>query len=228
MKWRGPIGGGAASGAVGAYVASHNKGGQYLRARTTPTNPSSSFQVIVRNGVKSLSNRWQTVLTSAQRSAWSVYASNVPVLNTLGDSINLTGMNMYVRSNTPRVQGSMAIVDDAPVDFNLGSATTPTLTLGAGTSTGTLTYAAADFVGNANASTSMLLYTSRPQARSIIFFKGPYRFAGKILGTATGPSATFTLPFANGGTNNIVYGQIRISRSDGRLTSTFPFSGNPA
>lgn len=228
MLWRGPLGQGAASGAMGAIVASHNSGGQYLRARTTPTNPASSFQTAVRNAVKTLTSRWQETLTAAQRLGWQVYADNVEVSNALGDAIHLSGIAMYVRSNVPRLQAGLTTIDAAPVQFDLGSASNVTLTLGAGTTAGTLTFDSANmFAGANNANTSLLLYSSRPQAQSINFFKGPFRLAGSVAGTNTTGTATITMPFNNGDTRNRTFYQIRVSRADGRLTSTFPGSGVP-
>lgn len=223
MLVRGVFGGGAASGSSGSQVASHNRFGQYLRARTKPVNPQTAFQSAVRNAVKDLTSRWNGTLTQAQRDAWSVYALNVPVLNRLGDSVTLTGLNMYVRSNTPRIQASMAVVDDAPTDFSLGSLTPPALEVGEGTNSGTITWATGqDWQATTSASAAMLVYASRPTAGSINYFTGPYQFAGRVNNTSG--TATLTLPFTAAGTDSKMWWTVRVSRADGRLTSSFPGS----
>ena len=67
----------------------------------------------------------------------------------------------------------------------------------------------------------MFLYVSRPQNPGINFFKGPYRFAGQILGNSTTPP---TSPFAVSVPFPIVTGQklfarLNVSRADGRLAT---------
>lgn len=218
MLWRGPFGGGAAAGAQGSTVASHNRFGQYLRARTTPTNPATSQQQAVRNAVKNLTSAYQNTLTTNQRTAWQTYANNVTTLNRLGDGVNMTALNAYSRSNTSRQQASQTTINDAPVTFDLGSFTTPTITLGAASFNGTVTFSATDpWVTGTSSSSGMLIYASRQQAPSINFFKGPYRFAAKVNST-TG-SATFTLPFIAGPSTNKTFFQIRTAFTDGRLSS---------
>lgn len=218
MLWRGPFGGGAASGAQGSTVASHNRFGQYLRARTTPVNPASSQQQAVRNAVKNLTASYQNTLTTNQRTAWQTYANNVTSLNRLGDGVNMTALNAYTRSNTSRQQASQTTIQDAPTTFDLGSFTTPTITLGAGTFNGTVTFSAADAWATGTSSTSgLLIYASRQQAPSINFFKGPYRLAAKVNST-TG-TATFTLPFIAGPSTNKTFFQLRAAFTDGRLSS---------
>lgn len=226
MLVRGVFGGGAASGSSGSQVASHNRFGQYLRARTTPTNPGSSFQTAIRNSFRTLSTRWGSTLTAAQRSAWETYAANVPMENALGDAIFLTGINMYCRSNASRLQAGMTLIDAAPTTFNLGSLTAPTLTLQGGTTAGTLTFTAADdWNASASTITGLLLYAGRPQSPSINFFKGPFRLVGRVNSTAG--TATVVMPFNNGPTTGKVFWFCRVSRSDGRLTSDFPASSVP-
>ena len=218
MLWRGPFGGGAASGAQGSTVASHNRFGENLRARTTPVNPATSQQQAVRNAVKNYAGQYQATLTSAQRQAWQTYANNVTMLNKLGDAVQMTGINMFTRNNTPRQQASQTTILAAPTTMSLGTFTTPTIALGVATLNGTITYAAADpWVGTSSSVAGMLIYASRQQSPSINFFKGPYRFAAKVNGTSG--SATFTLPFIAGPTTNQTFFQMRVAFSDGRLSS---------
>lgn len=220
MLWRGPFGGGAASGKQGSTVASHNRFGQYLRARTTPTNPATAQQQAVRNAVKSLTTRFQETLTNNQRIDWQTYANNVTMPNALGDAVAMTALNMYTRSNTGRQQASQTTIDAAPTQMDLGTFTGPTLTLGANSYNGTITFAATDaWNATSSALTGMLLYTSRTQAGSINFFKGPYRFCARVNGTSG--SATVTLPFTAGPTTNKTFFQVRVTRTDGRLSSAF-------
>ncbi len=230
MLWRGPHGGGAASGAVGSHVASHNSGGQYLRARTTPTNPNTTFQQEVRNAVRTLSSLWNT-LTPEQRDDWKVYGTNTSLRNRLGDTIHISGIANYVRSNTSRLQAGLARIDEAPGTYDLGDLGSPAITaFDVGTTTGTLTLDPdSDWITTATGSeNTLLVYLSRPQNAGINFFKGPFRLAATINSVAgsTG-TATITLPFTvTAGLQQQVFGQSRVTRSDARLSGAFQFSGS--
>lgn len=223
------MGGGAASGKVGAMVASHNSGGQYVRARTTPTNPNTTFQQAVRNAVRSLTAAWNQILGS-QRDAWAVYGRNTTFKNRLGDTIQLSGIAAYVRSNTPRLQAGLTRIDDAPTIFDVGEVQAPPMDLVLGTTTGTLTLdPTADWITAGTAGqNSLLVYLSRPQNVGVTFFKGPFQLAGTLASNGAGTAGAYalTLPFAvDPAVGQQVFGQVRVSRGDARLSSTFQFFG---
>jgi len=227
MLWRGPgVAGGAASGAAGAMVASHNKGGQYVRARTTPTNPRSAFQTDVRNSLTNLASAWSSSLTQNQREAWDIYATNVSRFNRLGDSIHISGIAWFVACNTPRLQAGLSRVNDAPVNFDQGDiGTTPNALFAAGGSSATITLNPADNWNGTNGSNNnMLLYASRPQNEGINFFNGPYRLAA-VISNRTTSSVIVTLPFAAGPADSSIFFAFRISRGDGRLSGRATFLG---
>lgn len=215
------MGGGAASGKAGAMVASHNAAGQHLRARTTPTNPRSQFQTAVRNAVRELSPAWNS-LTDAQRQSWAVYATNTAMKNRLGDTIFLSGIAQYVRSNVSRLQAGLGRIDDAPTNFTLGDVPDYALLAPPFSTAGTLTLGAFASDNWRNETTnSMLVYVSRPQNAGITFFNGPYQLAAVIPSSNTNQSFAVTLPFATSDTNSKYFTQSRISRGDGRLSGTF-------
>lgn len=210
------------SGSVGGLTGSHNIGGMYFRARATPTNPNTPQQQVIRSAVGQLVALWNNTLTELQRDLWRFYALNVPLLNPLGEPINVTGLNMYVRSNVPRIQAGEPRVDDGPSVFNLGDFTEPIITVDEAADTMQVSFTDTDDWANED-DAGMLVYASRPQNPSIVFFKGPYRFAAVIQGDAVSPPAVpavVALPFP------IVAGQrvfvrIAVSRADGRLSLSF-------
>lgn len=93
----------AASGSMGGLVFSHNKGGLYTRKRVIPTNPRSTRQTAVRAGFKTTSSLWASALTAAQRAGWTAFAQANPVPNRLGAPCIITGLQMFMRFNTPIV-----------------------------------------------------------------------------------------------------------------------------
>lgn len=208
-----------ASGSIGGLTASRNRGGMYFRARSVPTNPNTIYQQAVRNIFATLSAGW-SVLDEEDRDRWSVFATNTPVINALGDQIYLTGQQMYIRNNAARLQAGLSTISAGPIIF--GSSTiTPTPAVAPELGTQTLGFAIDD--EDEWASTdggALLVYMSRPQPVARAFFKGPYRYAGKVLGVTLTPPATsqtVPVPFA------ISEGQVVFTRfigvtADGRLT----------
>ncbi len=206
------------SGSIGATTYSHNRFGAYIRARSVPVNPNTSRQVIARNAARSISIAWQTVLTQLQRDAWNVYAANVSWTNRLGDSVNLTGLNHYLRCNSLRVQNGIARIDAAPTIFTLATAELA-LAVTASEATQDLTVdgdALAAWVGEADA---WQFYSMGLVANGgIAFFGGPYRQLRAVPGAGPPPfpqTIPAVFPFAEG---QRIWVRSRVSRGDGRLS----------
>jgi hypothetical protein len=223
MKWRGPFGQGSASGKLGALVASRNRGGQYLRARTTPINPSTIYQQDVRNSLRTLVAIWQNDITQVQRDAWDTYADNVTVTDTLGDQRNRTGQNWFVGVNTPRLQAGLDRIDDAPTVYNQGDTGIAVFDLSS-TTAGSLSLGTPPIGWTDTTQTqTLLLYISAPFSDSRGFLKVPTRLAGTLSnqGVTAPVGGTFTLPTPAAGSNNQVAWFYRIAREDGRLSGPF-------
>lgn len=227
---------GSMSGSMGGCTASHNKGGPYFRRRAVPTDPLTSFQSVVRDSFGSLSQVWVNTLTAAQRLAWDAYAQQVSWTDVLGQTIQLSGINHYVRANSVRLQnnffqasfGSFAAtarIDAAPTINDLGSqfiGDTPLLTIAAGPVV-TLT------IDNNTPGTAgtdvMFVYVSPPLNPSIRYYKGPLILAGSLAGNAaqvdielsdvgnTPYTTRYPLPVAG----QKVFVAVRMQKADGRL-----------
>lgn len=204
-----------ATGSIGGMTASHNRGGLYLRARAIPTQPNSPEQQAVKAWMAQISARWVNVLTQAQRDAWAVYSNQVQLIDKLGEPRNIGGVAMYNRTNIPRLQAGLALIDDAPLTFNLGTFTPPTIDEISDPSS-MIAFTNTDAWASTDGGACFVLI-SRPQNPSIGFFKGPFRFAGVIAGAATPPTspATITNPFTyTAGQKGFI--QVRIQQPDGR------------
>lgn len=208
------------SGSIGGVVASHNRGGVYFRQRSTPVNPNTSFQQEVRSLFANLQAAWGSVLTNAQRSAWDSYALATPINNVLGSPINIGGKGMFTRGNTPRLQAGLSQVNAGPTVSGLPALTSPGITsltasTGVMITTFTNTDEWADVTGGA-----LLVFMSRPQSPTINGFKGPYRFAGAILGNSGTPPTSpqnITSPFPLTAGQRIFVRFVAVT-ADGRLT----------
>lgn len=216
----------AVSGSVGGVTFSHNRGGPYMRTRAIPTDPGTTYQQEVRALVASLTSHWLNTLTAAQRAAWDTYALNVELPNPLGQYRNVGGIGMYIRSNVPRLQAdatNLPRVDDGPTVFNLGEFTSPDFSNASeATQNAGVAYDNTDAWANEDEA-GMLVYGSRAHNASVNFFKGPYRYANKVLGNSVTPptsplSVSWPFPFLE---DQKIWCQIRFTRADGRLSAPF-------
>jgi hypothetical protein len=209
---------GAPSGKVGGVVFSHNRFGYYLRGLVIPTNPSSPLQQLRRNTVSSLANHWYNTLTAAQRDAWSTYAANVPVLNRVGQTIYLTGMNWFTGNNALRALDAINLprVDDAPVVFNLSAFTVNAYSISEATQQISVDYGIGDNWEDDEG--AMLVFATRPQNGSVNFNGQPFRYAGDIPGAAVPPVPPQTVPVPFAVTQGQrVWLRINVTEADGRI-----------
>jgi len=161
------------SGSIGGTTFARNRGGAYIRNRTVPLNPQSPRQVAIRQIFGSLSNLWSTTVTSVQRTAWELYAENVPLTNSLGEDRNVSGINMYQRGNSLLLDTNGVREDDGPTVFTKGPSISPTITLDSAANELTITNlggydpATDGFIG-------LLVAQGRPQQPGVNFYKAPF------------------------------------------------------
>lgn len=130
----------AASGSVGGTTFSRNRSGMYMRRRAIPTNPSTSYQDQIRALFAANSQAWSG-LTDAQRSAWTNYARQTPVLNALGNSFTRSGHQAYCALNTRLALIGSATISTPPISNAPDALTsyTQTFDIGAGAFAATFT-----------------------------------------------------------------------------------------
>ena len=210
----------AMSGSIAGNTFARNRAGYYVRPRTKPVNPSSANQLVIRNAMQFLTQRWHDTLSAEQRTAWATYAAAIPLKNRLGQIFYATGFNMYLAVNIFRIQNGNSKCDDGPVTLSLPEVDTG-LTLAAYASTQKLHIEhTTELPWTTIPASIMGIYMGRPQQATINFFNGPWRRAGLINGNGVSPS-DITAPFTLiAGQKVWVYGRICTGPTDARL-------GNP-
>lgn len=221
VKWGGGIVFG--SGSIGGTTFARNRYGNYARARTTPTNPATDRQEVVRAAIAALANHWAETLTAANRTAWNLYGNSVNMKNRIGEVCQMSGYNHFIRSNSVLLQIGEAIIPAGPTVFELPEQD-PTFTFTASEATQTISYVFDDALAWANEVGGFLVkYQGRPQNPQRNFFGGPYRYHGFITGAESPPSspdAEADPPYVITENQALwVYG--RILRADGRLSEKF-------
>lgn len=117
------------SGSYQNLTFSRNRFGQYVRGRAIPVNPSSTFQVSVRTRFAVISSAWRG-LTSAQRTAWADFGTNITRTDSLGQTYQLNGFEAYFMVNSNKLAAGDAVITD-PILYAVPAALltlTPTLT----------------------------------------------------------------------------------------------------
>lgn len=200
------------SGSVGGCTYSHNRAGQYIRRRAMPVNPGSVFAQVMTASLANLVARWDSVLTQAQRDAWDAIAFG---------SVQ-TGLTLYIRMNSLRLQFAVAVIDDPPLNATVAALTPPVATA-ADDSAQTYTVSFTDTDQWATEVGGYLgIFASRPQSPTINYFKGPYRLVELITGAVVPPPSPHVttagntpFPFVTG---QRVFFQFRAVQADGRIS----------
>ena len=206
------------SGSTGGTTHSRNRFGAYQRSRSMPVNPNTARQVAVRNAVRSLAINWQIALTQVQRDAWESYAASVSWTNKLGQSVNLTGLNHYIRSNTPRVMNTIPRVDAAPAEFSGLAIAELELSATASEATQDITITGQDPNNWFEPDGWQFFFMGLPRNSGIKFFGGPYKQLTAVPGAGPPPFPVViatAFPFVAG---QRIWVRSRIARGDGRLS----------
>lgn len=177
-----------ASGKIGQQVASHNRGGLYLRSQAILTGGSTGKQVDAQDAMIAVNEAWAGTLTEAQRQGWIEWARNVPRRNALGEVIFWSGANAFMHSNALRVMLGDSVVQDAPEIFGLAQ---PLASVSAAADVGGITFT---FTGLA-ADSFAAFQVGKPVGLGINYFRGPWQVTGRsetspFAGTFYSPSPT--------------------------------------
>lgn len=135
------------SGSCADLVYSHNRYGQYTRARTTPGNPQSSYQTTIRLAMTAASQQWQT-LSQAQRDAWQSYAAEYPTKGSLGTTHKRDGFHAFVSNAINLTLTSGTVSGNLPASRKITYPGTAAFTMNAGSETFDLTWTVAIPTGN--------------------------------------------------------------------------------
>ena len=168
------------SGSAGNMTASRNRSGQYYRQRSLPTQPRTVAQVAARSRLTTLSAAWRG-LTDAQRAAWAGFANSFSVVNNLGQTIQLTGHQCYVKVNTTNVLNGDAVVVPPPALPAFAASTITGLD-------GTAATQLLELAGAAAAAGTKLQVYASPQLSAGVSYNGRYAFLGLAPSFVAGKS----------------------------------------
>ena len=164
-------------GSMAGMTAARNKGGNYLRARATPTNPDSTAQQRARQAFAEAVQAWDA-LTGAQRTSWAGYAVETPVMDKLGQEIRHAGRSWYIAQHAFLTNAGATPATNAPATPGLLAIGEPSVALELDDANG-LTVA----FGNGtvpSSAVSLIAQIGPPLSPGVTYFKGPYTQVGAV------------------------------------------------
>jgi len=208
------------SGSIAGNTFARNRYGNYVRARTKPVNPNSERQQLVKSVVAFLSTRWAQTLTDQQRIDWNDYGAGVPMKNKLGETINLSGFNHYIRSNASLKRRGETVVDAGPAVFEL-PAKDPSLYITTEVHEQRFNIHFDDTMDWCTEDGGWLfILQGKPQNPQRYYFGGPFRGMKDKKGVDPGgistPEQSTNLWVVTAGQK--IWYQLRIQRADGRIS----------
>ena len=185
MKYLGP----PQSGSQAGTTASHNRSGQYYRNRRSPVQPvGTGRRAAQRAAFGSASSAWAS-LSAANQAAWISFAAGHPITDSLGQSITLTGQNMFVSCGSQLLNCGQALPTVPPVST---ATTSPVVTAFTVTHLGVITVT---LDGSGSADDFILLAFAAPVSAGVTFQKTFWQMmplAGNSVGGATYGTAYVT------------------------------------
>lgn len=172
------------SGSLAGVTSSRNRYGQYKRSRSSPVNPATSQQGVVRARFGNNSAGWRA-LTDLQRAGWEALGSGISRTDALGQSYTLNGQAAYMMVNNNLLDAGESAVQAAPAIVTPGTLLTSTITLTA--STFSVAYTATPLA----ASTRLFVFAS-PQRSAGRQFEGDFRLITVTAAAAASPADIFT------------------------------------
>ena len=147
------------SGSIAGNTHSHNRAGQYKRNRRSPVQPvGTGRRAFIRSAFGAASTGW-SALSQSEQAAWATYADGHPVTDSLGQSIKLTGHQMFVAVNTQLANVSAAQVTVPPAS---SATTAPVVSAFTAVATGNVVTITLD--GSGSLDDYILIAFARPQS----------------------------------------------------------------
>lgn len=171
------------SGSIAGSTHSHNRAGQYKRNRRSPVQPvGTGRRAFIRSAFGAASSAWSD-LTGSEQAAWDTYADGHPIVDSLGQSIKLTGHQMFVAINTQLHNVGQAVSTVPPLSAVTVAPVVTVFTAVASTGVVTITMTA-----SGTADDFILVAFARPQGpgrRQVTAYWQADALAGNSTGNAT-------------------------------------------
>ncbi len=159
------------SGSIAGTTSSHNRAGQYTRNRRAPVQPvGTGRRAVIKAAFGGAASAWSS-LSAAVQAGFTSAAAGHPITDALGQSITLTGQQLFVSVGTQLKNCGQAYPAAAPVSFTVFAPGPPTFTV---VSAGAITLTPA---GNGAATDFLLVGVSMPVSGGVLFQKTFWQYS---------------------------------------------------
>lgn len=177
-----------ARGKVNGLVYSRNTYGVYVRGLSSPVQPQTLAQMLVRAHLQNLTRAWRD-LAQTQRDAWNALAAQVTLTDTLGNTYNPSGEQLYTGLNMNLILiGNTPITNPPPTPVEVPTPSQVTVTATGG---GTPALGVAWIGGSANYQALIYATSTISQGRNFI---RPSEFRLITIASGTGSPTLNILP----------------------------------
>lgn len=156
-------------GSIGGTTYSRNTFANYIRNKTSPVNPNTVAQQLVRARFGAASQAWAG-LTEAERQAWNDGAQAWTNTNVFNQSIQYTGFALFNRLSRNLQEVSEAIITSFSLPASVDSFVT--LSVVADTTAGTMILAFTDAIA---ATHKVIVQATNPVSAGVSFVKSEFR-----------------------------------------------------
>lgn len=168
-------------GSIGGTTYSRNTFANYIRNKTSPVNPNTVAQQLVRNRLAAMSQSWGGI-TENQRIAWIDGAPTWTNSNIFNQAINYTGFSLYGRLNRNRQEVNQALLTDFVLPADVDSFTS--LSVIADTTGGTMEITFAPAIA---ADHGVIIRATAPLTAGTTFVRNQFRKIAVLDSTDTTP-----------------------------------------
>ena len=200
------------SGKLGGHVFAKNRGGNYMRTKTTPLNPQSVRQMAVRAMFALISSAW-SALTETARNSFRDKVVEYSTTNVFGDVKNPSGKALYQKLNQNLLNSGQNQISECPSPSSVPS---PSLVSVAGAEG---TQALVCTLGSDTTGAKIVVFATQPLSQGTKFVKNKLRQIGAFNGQGAGTLdilAEYTAKFGSVSEDENIYVGAKIVNSSGQ------------
>jgi hypothetical protein len=114
VKVKDPMHSSEARGGIKGRVYNTCRGINYAKTNTAPCQPRTIRQLTIRRLMQVCTRAW-ALLDQTERNAWNTYANDHPITNGMGQTVRLSGFNLYCGLNCRLLDLALPVSDTPPI-----------------------------------------------------------------------------------------------------------------
>jgi hypothetical protein len=204
-------------GKIGGTVMRMTRWGNTLNIKARTTAARTARQITIGAILGTAASDWNTTLTESEREDWRALAATQFSIDVWGNSRALTGIALFTRVNSARIQAGLSPLTTAPADQAVTAPLTATLTITAGP-----TLSVAWTATPAPANHRVRIYCTRPMNVGTSVAQKKYQWVTMTAAAAASPAditADYEATFGTPPAGKRIYAQLAFwNQTNGALS----------